>query len=175
MNQRNSGTQQSSNSSRSRSRSPKKITGSKSGAREVGSVSVLRVSGLTGNVRNAHLKEIFGEYGEVESAECIIDPHRKTHFGVALVVFKTLQGAQQALKYLDGGQLDSQVMAVCLHDGKPIPLPPPPPPPIKPISAEENQTTPTESTSGKKKKKKKKKKNSLLKHNIDKQTVRVKN
>ena len=71
-----------------------------------------RVGKLTRNVADGHLKEIFGQYGRVTLAKVSVDGKVGLSKGFGFVEFEDGEGAQQALDYMDGGQLDGSVIQV---------------------------------------------------------------
>ncbi|KAF4655791.1 hypothetical protein FOL47_009278 [Perkinsus chesapeaki] len=80
---------------------------------------MLRVTNLTRNVDQDHLKEIFGTYARVESVYLAVDDK-----GYAYVQFATREGAEEAFIHVDKGQIDGNVVKVVF-------VTPPPPPPEK--------------------------------------------
>uniref|UniRef100_A0A452GB38 RNA-binding protein with serine-rich domain 1 n=1 Tax=Capra hircus TaxID=9925 RepID=A0A452GB38_CAPHI len=67
----------------------------------------LHIARLTRNVTKDHIREIFSTFGKVR----VIDmPVKRMHPGLsdAYVEFETPDGAEKALKYMDGGQIDGQ-------------------------------------------------------------------
>lgn len=72
----------------------------------------LHVSNLTRNVKSDHLKEIFGYYGTVNSVDLQIDEIAGLSMGYAYVTFEKSKDAEQAVLYLDGGQIDGNVIKV---------------------------------------------------------------
>lgn len=86
----------------------------------------------TRNVTEGHLKEIFGCYGTVIETQLNIEYSRNnksnqvwpvSKLNSALITFASEREAEQALFYLDGGQIDGNVLKVCHmfvsigHDG----------------------------------------------------------
>nr|CAD7599726.1 unnamed protein product [Timema genevievae] len=94
----------------------------------------IHVGRLTRNVTREHILEIFSTYGAVKSVEF---PSERCHphngRGFAYIEFETPNEAENAMKHMDGGQIDGQEITaapVLL----PKPRPPPPrrsPPPIR--------------------------------------------
>ena len=67
----------------------------------------VQVTRLTRKVTREHIREIFSTFGKVR----VIDmPVERMHPGLsdAYVEFETPDGAEKALKYMDGGQIDGQ-------------------------------------------------------------------
>src|SRR5690242_6496923 len=60
----------------------------------------VEVRRLSRNVNPGHLKEIFGAYGNVVKAECVICGNIST--GVGLVYFENSISVQNAIDFLDG-------------------------------------------------------------------------
>lgn len=89
-----------SSTSRSRSRSPLS--------------SKLIVKHLTGNVNKAHLLEIFGQYGALKSAEVAIKECRDGALkrGFGFVEYEERADAEDAVKFMDGGQIDGAEIRV---------------------------------------------------------------
>ncbi|MCQ2817180.1 MAG: RNA-binding protein with serine-rich domain 1 [archaeon] len=67
---------------------------------------ILVVQGLTKNVNKAHLKEIFGNYGEINEVYFPIDNSTRLNKNYAFVEFKDLNDAEKASLFMDGGQID---------------------------------------------------------------------
>lgn len=74
--------------------------------------STLHVANLTRNVKSEHLLEIFSTYGKVKKVDLQIDQRVGLSKGNAYVEFDTSKDAEQAMLYLDGGQLDGNVIKV---------------------------------------------------------------
>jgi RNA-binding protein with serine-rich domain 1 len=72
----------------------------------------LHVCNLTRNVRASHLKEIFGHYGKVTKVELQVDKTVGLSRGAAFITFARNTDAEQAVIYLNGGQIDGNVMKV---------------------------------------------------------------
>ncbi len=70
----------------------------------------LVVSNLTRNVTDEHLREIFGEYGVLVSAQVQIDKEHKLPMGYAYVEFEAQAAADKAIQYMHGGQVDGNVI-----------------------------------------------------------------
>ncbi|KAF9608523.1 hypothetical protein IFM89_009889 [Coptis chinensis] len=71
---------------------------------------VLHVDQLTRNVNEGHLKEIFGNFGEVVSVDLSIDRAVNLSRGYGYVEFKMRADAEKALQYMDGAQIDGNVI-----------------------------------------------------------------
>jgi len=69
------------------------------------------------NVNKEHLAEIFGTFGEIKEIE--LQAHRihpRLHRGFAHIEYVAPQGAEQACKYMEGGQIDGQeIVCVPVH------------------------------------------------------------
>lgn len=76
----------------------------------------IRVTQLSRNVGRAHVEEIFGTYGTVKSIELPMEKlHPELIQGHAVVEFADPAEAAEAVKRMDGGQIDGQeVLAVLL-------------------------------------------------------------
>ncbi|KAL6201896.1 hypothetical protein ACLB2K_025608 [Fragaria x ananassa] len=71
---------------------------------------VLHIDKLTRNVNEGHLKEIFGNYGEVVNVELAMDHSVNLPKGFGYVEFKMRADAEKALLHMDGGQIDGNVV-----------------------------------------------------------------
>ncbi|KAI3980126.1 hypothetical protein MKX01_034732, partial [Papaver californicum] len=71
---------------------------------------VLHVDQLTRNVNEGHLKEIFGNFGEVVNVELAIDRSVNLPRGYGYVEYKTRADAEKALLFMDGAQIDGNVV-----------------------------------------------------------------
>ena len=94
---------------RQRSRSKQPERDEKEGRRHSPSPkpTKLHIARLTRNVTKDHIREIFSTFGKVR----VIDmPVERMHPGLsdAYVEFETPDGAEKALKHMDGGQIDGQ-------------------------------------------------------------------
>ncbi|KAL8425433.1 hypothetical protein Efla_003661 [Eimeria flavescens] len=85
----------------------------------------LNVSSLSRNVKESHLREVFGLYGVIRSCEIAIDRKADIPKGYAYVEFDSQREAENALRHLHGGVLDGKVLRVELssktherHQGK---------------------------------------------------------
>lgn len=63
-------------------------------------------------MRALHLKEIFGTYGQVKDVDLPLDRRNGLHLGSATVVFNEEKEAEQAMFYMDGGQIDGNTIKV---------------------------------------------------------------
>ncbi|WOL14260.1 serine/arginine-rich splicing factor SR45-like isoform X4 [Canna indica] len=73
---------------------------------------VLHIDHLSRNVNEAHLKEIFGNFGEIVNVELAIDRLVNLPRGYGYVEFKKRVDAEKALLHMDGGQIDGCVIRV---------------------------------------------------------------
>ncbi|CDI83927.1 RNA recognition motif domain-containing protein, putative [Eimeria acervulina] len=85
----------------------------------------LNVSSLSRNVKEAHLREVFGLFGVIRSCELAIDKKAGIPKGYAYVEFDTQREAENARRHLHGGVLDGKTLRVELssktherHQGK---------------------------------------------------------
>uniref|UniRef100_A0A0D9YKA0 RRM domain-containing protein n=1 Tax=Oryza glumipatula TaxID=40148 RepID=A0A0D9YKA0_9ORYZ len=140
----------SSSSSPSRSRSPPAAKARK--ASPAPESVVLHIDHLSRNVNEAHLKEIFvilyehhqkyngltslclpGNFGEVVNVELSMDRMVNLPRGYGYIEFKKRTDAEKALLYMDGGQIDGNVvklrftLAPRQRTSSPMKAPPPPP------------------------------------------------
>ncbi|PFH32542.1 RNA recognition motif-containing protein [Besnoitia besnoiti] len=72
----------------------------------------LNVSSLTRNVREEHLRELFGLYGVVTSCTLAVDKVAGIPKGYAYVEFDSVQEAELAREHLNAGMLDGRAMKV---------------------------------------------------------------
>ncbi|KFG33633.1 RNA recognition motif-containing protein [Toxoplasma gondii GAB2-2007-GAL-DOM2] len=72
----------------------------------------LNVSSLTRNVREEHLREIFGLYGVVTSCTVAVDKVAGIPKGYAYVEFDSVREAELAREHLNQGMLDGRAMKV---------------------------------------------------------------
>lgn len=73
----------------------------------------LHVARLTRNVTEAHVQEIFGFYGSIKQVEFPIDRTVNLPKGFAYVEYGKRLDAEKARQYMDGGQIDGNVIKVC--------------------------------------------------------------
>ncbi|KAL3851053.1 hypothetical protein ACJIZ3_012935 [Penstemon smallii] len=71
---------------------------------------VLHVDQLSRNVNENHLKEIFGNFGEVVNIRLAIDRIVNIPKGFSYVEFKIRADAEKAQLYMDGAQVDGKVV-----------------------------------------------------------------
>jgi RNA recognition motif-containing protein len=70
----------------------------------------LHVSKLTRNVTAEHVSEIFSLYGTLVSCTMAMDPKVQLPKGFAVVEFATGDEAEKAKDYMDGAQLDGNIL-----------------------------------------------------------------
>lgn len=90
------------------------------------------INNLTKNVNKDHVMEIFSHYGEVKSIDFPNDRFGPARM-VAYVEYSDHGEAEKALKFMDGGQVDGQVIgirAVLPMRRRPLPPRRPSPPPM---------------------------------------------
>nr|GEW72156.1 serine-threonine/tyrosine-protein kinase catalytic domain-containing protein [Tanacetum cinerariifolium] len=71
---------------------------------------VLHIDQLTRNVNENHLREIFGNFGEVVHVRLAMDPTVNLPRGSGYVEFKTRSDAEKARLHMDGAQIDGKVV-----------------------------------------------------------------
>ncbi|EFJ13110.1 hypothetical protein SELMODRAFT_424875 [Selaginella moellendorffii] len=92
-----------------RSRSPRKRL-----AKPAEDSSRLHVSQLSRNVNESHLKEIFGNYGDIIAVDLAMDKTVNLPKGFAYVDYKSKSDAEKAQQFMDGAQVDGLVISVKL-------------------------------------------------------------
>ncbi|TQD89906.1 hypothetical protein C1H46_024537 [Malus baccata] len=71
---------------------------------------VLHIDALTRNVHEGHLREIFCNFGEVVNVELAMDRTVNLPKGFGYVEFKIRADAEKAQLYMDGAQIDGNVV-----------------------------------------------------------------
>uniref|UniRef100_F6W3V6 RRM domain-containing protein n=2 Tax=Ciona intestinalis TaxID=7719 RepID=F6W3V6_CIOIN len=71
----------------------------------------LHVGNLTKNINKEHVNEIFSYYGKVKTVDMPMERNGIPR-GLAYVEFDDHTEADKALKFMDGGQIDGQVVAI---------------------------------------------------------------
>ena len=97
-----------------RSRSPRENVDSTSFSGETltsGPV-VLHVSGLSRNVTDDYITEVFSHFGEVKKAVVVIDKRVNLSKGYGFIEFLDLSDAVCALLHMNGGQIDGSSVKV---------------------------------------------------------------
>ena len=77
------------------------------------------VSALTPNVTTPHLQEIFSFYGSIASINVPINPQSGLTRGIAYIDYTVEQDAINAVKHMDKGQIDGNVVRVEQRAGMP--------------------------------------------------------
>ena len=72
------------------------------------------ISGLSYNVNDTDLNELFKEYGEVSSARVITDRDTGRSRGFGFVEMPNEEEGQKAIEELNGAEYDSKVIAVSI-------------------------------------------------------------
>ena len=112
-------------SSRHTRRSPSPTSAPRS-ASTAGKTSV-RVDYLTHNVRESHLRHIFGWYGRVQRVHLLPSRLASTERdGSAYVLMSSVEQAAKAALYMSGGQIDGAIVTIKTCE-PPTDLPPSPP------------------------------------------------
>ena len=73
---------------------------------------IVVIHNITPNVTEAHLKEIFSNYGEVKEVYIPINKETLLKKNYAFIEFITKENAEKAQLYLDEGQIDGKVVRV---------------------------------------------------------------
>ncbi|CEL95798.1 unnamed protein product [Vitrella brassicaformis CCMP3155] len=74
--------------------------------------TILNVSNLSRNVNDEHLKEIFGNYGDIKNVTIAVDKQVDLPKGYAYVEFDKRDAALEAKDMLNGGQIDGNPIKV---------------------------------------------------------------
>jgi len=76
---------------------------------------------LSLNVNKEHLAEIFGTFGEIKEIDLPAHRiHSRLHRGFAHIEYVSSNGAEQACKYMEGGQVDGkEIVCVLVHGQAP--------------------------------------------------------
>ena len=69
------------------------------------------IHNITPNVSEAHLKEIFSNYGEVKEVYIPINDETQLKKNYAFIEFVKKENAEKARLYMDGGQIDGKVVS----------------------------------------------------------------
>lgn len=80
---------------------------------------ILKVSKLTRNVKEAHLKEIFSRYGKVVKVYFGYDKAMAMPTGTSYIKFETHKAAKNAEKYMDDAQIDGARISASLTSSVP--------------------------------------------------------
>lgn len=68
------------------------------------------VANLTRNVSETHVREIFTTFGALRDVELAIEKSVNLPKGFAYVSFEKADDAQRAMEYMNGGQIDGNVI-----------------------------------------------------------------
>ena len=79
---------------------------------------IMVVKNLTRNVTEAHLKEIFSNYGEVEGVYIPIDKSTSLKKPYGFIEFTNMENAKKAELYMGGGQIDGKIIDIEILDPK---------------------------------------------------------
>jgi RNA-binding protein with serine-rich domain 1 len=92
-------------------RSPSPSPGTNGGRSPVKPVGYyLAISHLTRNVNDAHLREIFGVYGEIVAVSYPMHPNTGYPIGRAVIEFSSSEALNSAITGMNGGQIDGNVI-----------------------------------------------------------------
>ncbi|KAG0034689.1 RNA-binding protein with serine-rich domain 1 [Podila clonocystis] len=101
--------------SMSRSRSPSrdiKRRDTRSPSPIVSLDSTVKITRLTMNVKEDHIREIFSPYGKIKYINFPVDPRFRLNMGFADVEYETREEAVLAIEGWNGGQLDGEFLVV---------------------------------------------------------------
>ncbi|MFT4071367.1 MAG: RNA-binding protein [Dysgonamonadaceae bacterium] len=70
------------------------------------------IAGLSYNINDADLKELFGEYGAISSAKVITDRETGRSKGYGFVEIEDQVAGQKAIEELNGAQYDGRTISV---------------------------------------------------------------
>ena len=96
----------------SRSRSPVGRAQPRKSRSKSPELTKIVVSRLTRNVTKDHVEEIFSTYGVIRTVELPIDRITELPKAHAYVDYKSAGSASDAIKYMDGGEIDGQEVTV---------------------------------------------------------------
>ncbi|KAG0340874.1 RNA-binding protein with serine-rich domain 1 [Podila horticola] len=99
----------------SRSRSPSrdiKRRDTRSPSPVVSLDSTVKITRLTMNVKEDHIREIFSPYGKIKYINFPVDPRFRLNMGFADVEYETREEAVLAIEGWNGGQLDGEFLVV---------------------------------------------------------------
>lgn len=97
----------SSSSSRSRSRSPSPKKEKK---------HQVFVTGISRNLTEEHVQEIFSNYGKIKKLDLSKDAVSGFHRGNAIIEYETKEEAQKAIDFMGEAQVDGRIVKVSLYD-----------------------------------------------------------
>ncbi|EFP04398.1 hypothetical protein CRE_25625 [Caenorhabditis remanei] len=82
-------------------------------ARSASPIKRVVIKNLSRNVLRAHLEEIFSIYGAITKVDLPVDRnHQHLHRGIGYIDYESVEDAEKSIKYMDGGQVDGQVIQV---------------------------------------------------------------
>ena len=70
------------------------------------------IAGLSYNINDADLKELFGEYGEISSAKVVTDRETGRSKGYGFVEIEDEAAGQKAIDELNGAEYDGRTISV---------------------------------------------------------------
>ena len=73
-------------------------------------ITIAVVYNISPNLTEAHIKEIFSNYGEIRDVYIAIDENTKVKKDYAFIEFESREGAEKAELYMSGGQIDGLVV-----------------------------------------------------------------
>ena len=97
--------------------------------------SKIVVEKLSKNVTEAHLREIFGSYGRIESIDLPLNRQFMTNRGTAYIVYDDATASESAIAHMHEAQLDGTIITVSIvlprraFSKSPLPIKPSRPPP----------------------------------------------
>ncbi|KTW27198.1 uncharacterized protein T551_03192 [Pneumocystis jirovecii RU7] len=111
----------------SRSRSPQGYRNSRSLSRSSkrtssparGSSKIL-IEKLTKNVTVAHIREIFGSYGEISSIDMPMNRRLNINRGLCYIIYTSSNSANAAISHMHEGQIDGSVISVSIVSSRPF-------------------------------------------------------
>ncbi|KAA8893522.1 hypothetical protein FN846DRAFT_762737, partial [Sphaerosporella brunnea] len=69
---------------------------------------------LTKNVTEAHISEIFGEYGDIKMVDMPINRQFNTNRGICYLIYQSPASAHAAIAHMHEGQLDGATINVSI-------------------------------------------------------------
>ena len=79
--------------------------------------STVQIEGLSRNVTAAHIHEIFSRYGTIKDLQFPLSPLGYGR-GYAQVEYESVESAQKAIKCMNGGQLDGNILECTVYKAK---------------------------------------------------------
>ncbi|ULT98311.1 hypothetical protein L5515_002890 [Caenorhabditis briggsae] len=105
--------------SRQRRRSPPARRSSPMPARSSSPIKRIIIKNLSKNVIREHVEEIFSIYGAIAKVDLPPDRnHTHIHRGYGYVDYQNVEDAEKSIKYMDGGQVDGQIIQVEMTIGR---------------------------------------------------------